>query len=61
MIWAWGSLCTGPVLVLRKPLERCGLRNDDAMTAQILALLLYLMGSLCFVAGSAVLLWKALA
>jgi hypothetical protein len=31
------------------------------VTAQILSLLLYMAGSLCFVAGSAVLLWKAIA
>jgi hypothetical protein len=34
--------------------------HEDDMTAQILSLLLYMAGSLCFVAGSAVLLWKAL-
>lgn len=30
------------------------------MTAQVVSLLFYMAGSLCFVAGSAILLWKAL-
>lgn len=36
-------------------------RGNSEVTAQVLSTILYLTGSLLFVAGSVVLLWKALA